>query len=169
MKKLFILTIAITASLLFVQCKKTEILTEEVIVSTEKSLTGNVLEGSNWEVLSVVSVPKNVNISFTVKHPKMNFYNDYIEMKLGRDICSKHYLFATDNITVDFASCTISNPNHQSLSDLMEGDFQYIISDNGNEMILKNNSETEITLRRVAQLGTSTPVSTSMSINTTVQ
>jgi len=167
MKKLFILTIAITASLLFVQCKKTEVLTEEV-VSTEKSL-GNVLAGSNWEVLSVVSAPKNVNISFTVKHPKMNFYNDYIEMKLGRDICSKHYLFATDNITVDFANCTITNPNHQSLSDLLEGEFQYIISDNGNEMILKNNSETEITLRRVAQLGTSTPVSTSMSINTTVQ
>ncbi len=168
MKKLFILTVAISSSLLFVQCKKTEVLTEEII-STEKSLTGNILEGSNWEVLTVVSVPKNVNISFTVKHPKMNFFNDYIEMKLGRDLCSKHYLFATDNITVDFAVCTITNPNHQALSDLLEGDFQYIISDNGNEMILKNNAETEITLRRVAQLGTSTPVSTSMSINTTVQ
>ena len=168
MKKLFILSIAITASLLFVQCKKTEVLTEEII-TTEKSLTGNALEGSNWEVLTVVSVPKNVNISFTVKHPKMNFYNDYIEMKLGRDICSKHYLFATDNITVDFANCTISNPSHQTLSDLLEGNFQYIISDNGNEMILKNNAETEIVLRRVAQLGTTTPVSTSMSINTTVQ
>lgn len=168
MKKLFILTIAITASLLFVQCKKTEVLTEEVIESTEKSL-GNVLAGSNWEVLSVVSVPKNVNISFTVKHPKMNFYNDYIEMKLGRDICSKHYLFATDNITVDFASCAISNPNHQALSDLLEGDFQYIISDNGNEMILKNNSETEITLRRVAQLGTSTTVAANLPSNLNVQ
>ena len=167
MKKLFILTIAITASLLFVQCKKTEVLTEE-IVSTEKSLS-NVLDGSSWEVLTVVSVPKNVNISFTVKHPKMNFFNDYIEMKLGRDICSKHYLMNNDNITVDFASCAITNPNHQSLSDLLEGEFQYIISDSGNEMILKNNSETEITLRRVAQFGTSTPVSTSMSINTTVQ
>jgi len=167
MKKLFILAFAFTASLLFVQCKKSEVLTEEII-STEKSLT-NVLEGSNWEVLSVVSVPKNVNISFTVKHPKMNFFNDYIEMKLGRDICSKHYLFATDNITVDFASCAISNPNHQALSDLFEGDFQYIISDTGNEMILKNNSETEITLRKVSMLGTTTPVSTTISINSTVQ
>ena len=168
MKKLFILAFAITASLLFVQCKKTEVLTEEII-TTEKSLTGNVLEGTNWEVLTVVSVPKNVNISFTVKHPKMNFFNDYIEMKLGRDICSKHYLFATDNITVDFASCTITNPNHQALSDLLEGDFQYIISDNGNEMILKNNAETEIVLRRVAQLGTTTPVAATMPINTIVQ
>ena len=167
MKKLFILAFAITTSLLFVQCKKTEVLTEE-IVSTEKSL-GNVLAGSNWEVLSVVSAPKNVNISFTVKHPKMNFSNDYIEMKLGRDICSKHYLFATDNITVDFASCTISNPNHQALSDLLEGDFQYIISDNGNEMILKNNAETEIILRRVAQLGTTTPVAANLPSNLNVQ
>jgi hypothetical protein len=168
MKKLFILAFALTASLLFVQCKKTEVLTEEII-STEKSLTGNVLEGTNWEVLSVVSVPKNVNISFTVKHPKMNFFNDYIEMKLGRDICNKHYLFATDNITVDFASCAISNPNHQALSDLLEGDFQYIISDNGNEMVLKNNAETEITLRRVSMLGTTTPVATTISINSTIQ
>jgi hypothetical protein len=167
MKKLFILAFAITTSLLFVQCKKSEVLTEEII-TTEKSLT-NVLEGSNWEVLSVVSVPKNVNISFTVKHPKMNFYNDYIEMKLGRDICSKHYLFATDNITVDFANCAISNPNHQQLSDLLEGDFQYIISDNGNEMILKNNAETEITLRRVAQLGTTTPVAANVPSNLNVQ
>jgi hypothetical protein len=90
-------------------------------------------------------------------------------MKLGRDICSKHYLFATDNLSVDFASCSITNANHQALSDLLEGDFQYIISDSGNEMILKNNSETEITLRRVAQLGTTTPVAASMPINTIVQ
>jgi hypothetical protein len=78
-------------------------------------------------------------------------------------------LFATDNITVDFASCTISNPNHQALSDLLEGDFQYIISDNGNEMILKNNSETEITLRKVSMLGTTTPVAATVSISSTVQ
>jgi hypothetical protein len=78
-------------------------------------------------------------------------------------------LFATDNITVDFANCSITNPNHQALSDLLEGDFQYIISDNGNEMILKNNSETEITLRKVSMLGTTTPVSTTISINSTVQ
>ena len=168
MKKLFILAFAITTSLLFVQCKKTEVLTEEII-STEKSLTGNVLEGTNWEVLTVVSVPKNVNISWAVKHPKFTFGNDFIEMKLGRDICSKHYLFATDNITVDFASCTITNPNHQALSDLLEGDFQYIISDNGNEMILKNNAETEITLRRVAQLGTTTPVAANLPSNLNVQ
>jgi hypothetical protein len=51
----------------------------------------------------------------------------------------------------------------------LEGDFQYIISDNGNEMVLKNNSETEITLRRVAQLGTTTPVAATVSISSTVQ
>jgi len=167
MKKLFILSIALTASLLFVQCKKSEILTEEVI-STEKSL-GNQLTGTSWQVISVVSVPKNVNISWTVKHPKFTFGNDFIEMKLGRDVCSKHYLFANDNITVDFASCTITNPNHQQLSDLMEGNFHYIISDSGDEMILKNNAETEIVLRKINQLGTSTPVVSNVPSTLSVQ
>jgi hypothetical protein len=167
MKKLFILSIALTTSLLFVQCKKSEILTEEVI-STEKSL-GNQLNGTSWQVISAVSVPKNVNISWTLKHPKFTFGNDYIEMKLGRDICSKHYFFANDNITVDFASCSITNQNHQQLSELLEGDFQYIISDSGDEMILKNNAETEIVLRKINQLGTSTPVVSNVPSTLSVQ
>jgi hypothetical protein len=167
MKKLFILAFAFTASLLFVQCKKSEVLTEEII-STEKSL-GNQLTGTNWEVISAVSVPKNVNLSWAVKHPKFTFGNDYIEMKLGRDVCSKHYLYGTDNITVDFASCTITNQNHQQLSDLLEGDFQYIISDSGDEMILKNNAETEIVLRKINQLGTTTPVATTVPTVANVQ
>jgi hypothetical protein len=127
------------------------------------------LNGTSWQVISAVSVPKNVNISWTVKHPKFTFGNDFIEMKLGRDVCSKHYLFANDNITVDFASCSITNQNHQQLSDLMEGNFQYIISDSGDEMILKNNAETEIVLRKINQLGTSTPVATTVSTNLSVQ
>ena len=167
MKKLFFLSIALTASLLFVQCKKSEILTEEVI-STEKSL-GNQLNGTSWQVFSAVSVPKNVNLNWTVKHPKFTFGTDYIEMKLGRDLCSKHYMLANDNITVDFASCTITNQNHQQLSDLLEGDFQYIISDSGDEMILKNNSDTEIVLRKVNQLVSSTPVATTVPTNISVQ
>ena len=167
MKNLFILAFALTASLLFVQCKKSEILSEEVI-STEKSL-GNQLNGTSWQVISAVSVPKNVNLNWTVKHPKFTFGTDYIEMKLGRDLCSKHYMLANDNIIVDFASCTITNQNHQQLSDLLEGDFQYIISDSGDEMILKNNSDTEIVLRKVNQLGTSTPVATTVPTNISVQ
>ena len=167
MKKLFILAFALTASLLFVQCKKSEILTEEVI-STEKSL-GNQLNGTSWQVISAVSVPKNVNLNWTVKHPKFTFGTDFIEMKLGRDLCSKHYMLANDNITVDFASCSITNQNHQQLSDLLEGDFQYIISDSGDEMILKNNSDTEIILRKVNQLVTSTPVASTVPTNISVQ
>ena len=163
MKKLFILSFVLTTSLLFVQCKKSEILTEEVI-STEKSLT-NQFNGTSWHVISAVSVPKNVNISWTVKHPKFTFGNDFIEMKLGRNICSKNYLFDSDNITVDAASCRISNLNHQLLSDLLEGDFQYIISDSGDEMILKNNSGTEIVLIKINQLGTSTPVASNVPFN----
>ena len=157
MKTKFFIAAATVMTLFFTSCKKSEILTEEVI-TTEKSLTSNVLEGSNWEVLSVVSVPKNVNISWTVNHPKFTFGSDFIEMKLGRNICSKNYSFDSDNITVDFTSCTITNQNHQLLSDLMEGDFQYIISDSGDEMILKNNLETEVILRKINQLGASTPV-----------
>jgi hypothetical protein len=51
----------------------------------------------------------------------------------------------------------------------MEGNFQYIISDSGDEMILKNNAETEIVLRKINQLGTSTPVATTVSTNLSVQ
>jgi hypothetical protein len=51
----------------------------------------------------------------------------------------------------------------------LEDDFQYIISDSGNEMILKNNAETEITLRKVSMLGTTTPVATSVPTITPVQ
>jgi len=127
------------------------------------------LNGTSWQVISAVSVPKNVNLSWTVKHPKFTFGTDYVEMKLGRDICSKHYMLANDNITVDFASCTITNQNHQQLSDLLEGDFQYIISDSGDEMILKNNSDTEIVLRKVNQLVSSTPVATTVPTNISVQ
>ena len=78
-------------------------------------------------------------------------------------------MLANDNITIDFAACTITNQNHQQLSDLLEGDFQYILSDNGEEMILKNNSETEIVLRKVNQLGTSTPVISNVPTNLSVQ
>ena len=163
MKTKFFLAIATVMTLFFTSCKKSEILTEEVI-STEKSLT-NVLEGSSWEVLSVVSVPKNVSITWTVNHPKFTFANDFIEMKLGRNICRKYYLMNGVSITVDATTRSISNPNHQLLSDLLEGDFQYIISASGDEMILKNNSETEITLRRVAQLGTTTPVAATVPFN----
>jgi hypothetical protein len=78
-------------------------------------------------------------------------------------------LFVNDNITVDFASCAITNQNHQQLSDLMEGNFQYIISDSGDEMILKNNAETEIVLRKINQLGTSTPVISNVPSTLSVQ
>jgi hypothetical protein len=74
-------------------------------------------------------------------------------------------LFTSDNITVEAASCRISNQNHQLLSDLLEGDFQYIISDSGDEMILKNNSGTEIVLVKINQLGTSTPVASNVPFN----
>jgi hypothetical protein len=51
----------------------------------------------------------------------------------------------------------------------MEGNFQYIISDSGDEMILKNNAETEIVLRKINQLGTSTPVISNVPSTLSVQ
>ena len=156
MKKLFILSIAITASLLFVQCKKTEIISEE-FSAIEKSM-GNVLSSTSWEVLSVVSVPKNVAISWSAKTPKLNFFSDFIELKMGRDLCSKQFMLAGDDLIINYANSVVGNQNQQDLADLMEGRFKYLISDNGEEMILKNDLETEITLRRVVQLGTSTVV-----------
>ena len=154
MKKLFLFTIAIISTLTFTSCEKTEILTNE-ITSVEKSI-GNQFNGTSWKVVSVVSVPKNVAINWSTKNPKLNFTNDYIEMNLGRDICSKHYMIGGDDIIINSSSCVVGNTNHQDLADLLEGRFKYLISSNGEEMIIKNDMETEITLQRIAQLSTST-------------
>ena len=90
-------------------------------------------------------------------------------MKFGRDFCNKGYRKIEDNIAVELVSCTIVNQSNQDLTNLLEGEFQYIFSDNGTELILKNNSETEITLRRVAQLGSTTVVNNTMPTNVSVQ
>ncbi len=153
MKKLFILSIAITASLLFVQCKKTEIISEEF--STVEKYTGNILSGTSWEVLSVVSAPENINLTWSIKKPKINFFAEFIELKLGRDLCVKNYELVNDVINIDAANCNISNQNHDILYNLLEEKFTFNISDDGQEMILKNIIGTEVTLRRVIQLGTS--------------
>jgi hypothetical protein len=69
MKKLFILAVAISSSLLFVQCKKTEtLIPQEATITTVKSLSS--LEGTTWTIRSVVSVPRSVNLSWTKKFPK---------------------------------------------------------------------------------------------------
>lgn len=142
------------STLFFTSCEKNEILTNE-ITSVEKSI-GNQLNGSSWKVVSVVSIPKNVAISWTIKNPKLNFHTDYIEMKLGRDNCNKHYMLVGDDLIINYSNCVIGNQNHQDLADLVEGRFKYLISENGEQMILKNDLETEITLQRVTQISTST-------------
>ncbi len=66
MKKLFILAIAISSSLLFVQCKKTEtLIPEKATITTVKSLSS--LESTTWTVRSLVSTPRSVNLSWTKK------------------------------------------------------------------------------------------------------
>ena len=155
MKKLFILAVAITSSLLFVQCKKTEtLLPQEEVITTVKSLSSDLLTGTSWEVVSVVSVPNNVNLSWNVKYPKFTFNSGIVEMKLGRDLCTKEYLSReTKFIVAATGACPISNPNHTTLYNLFDGEFELIFSaTDPNELIIKSFNETVFTLRKINTL-----------------
>ena len=167
MKKLFILAVAISSSLLFVQCKKTETLVpQEEVVTTVKSLTSDLLTGTSWEVVSVVSVPNNISLSWNVKYPKFTFNSGIVEMKLGRDLCTKEYLCReTKFIVAATGACPISNPNHTTLYNLFEGEFQLIFSPTDpNELIIKSYYETVVTLRKINTLST-TGNSSELSVN----
>ena len=158
MKKLFILAVAITSSLLFVQCKKTEtLLPQEEVVTTVKSLSSDLLTGTSWEVASVISVPNAVNLSWNVKYPKFTFNGGIVEMKLGKDLCTKEYLSReTKFIVAATGACPISNPNHTTLYNLFEGEFELIFSaTDPNELIIKSFNETVLTLRKINTLTTS--------------
>lgn len=163
MKKFFLLTLALISSLLFVQCKKSELLTEEII-STEKSMTPNQLDGTTWEVLSVVSGPSNVNINWTIKHPKFSFSDGNVEMQLGRDNCSKEYLLKNTKFVVAYSYiCSITNPNHITLNNLFAGEFWLVQSNvDPNIILVKSVDDTMITLRRVNTLTPTTNIVTSV-------
>jgi len=156
MKKLFILSFAVASSLFFVQCKKSEILTEEVI-STEKSLTTDVLNGTSWEVLSIYSESNAVDLRWEVKYPKLSFNNGIVDLKLGRDFCSKEYLNSENKLDVStIASCSISNPGHLDLYNLFEGQFELSYSlENADELFVKSLSGTVLKLRKINSLSTS--------------
>jgi hypothetical protein len=155
MKKLFILSFALTASLLFVQCKKSEILTEEVI-STEKSLTTDVLNGTSWEILSIDSEPNALSLSWDIKYPKFSFNNGIVDMKLGQDLCSKEYLNTDNKLEITTTStCSISNPNHIDLYNLFDGEFEIKYSlHNSDEIFFKSANGTVLKLRKVTGLST---------------
>ena len=163
MKKLFILSFAVVSSLLFVQCKKTEILTEEV-VSTVKSQ--NSLEGT-WAVRSLVSESRSLNLSWTKKFPKLVFSADMIELKLGRDLCDKQYSFDNNILTVNpLSSCTISNNDHVTLNDMFNGEFTCTFSSETPDLLsIKNGDGTEIVLTRINQLGSTTAEQSGFSID----
>ncbi len=158
MKKLFILSFALIASLLFVQCKKSEILTEEVI-STEKSLTPDVLNGTSWNVLAIDSDPNSVDINWISRQPKFTFNNGIIEMTLGLDFCSKQYLTIIDKVIVTtISTCSITNPNHVQLYNLFDGAFIFRSSvDNPEILYLKSIDGTILTLRKINNLSTTDP------------
>jgi hypothetical protein len=166
MKKLFILAIAISSSLLFVQCKKTEnLLPHEATITTVKSLSS--LEGTTWTVRSVVSAPRSVNLSWTKKFPKLIFSADMIELKLGQDLCDKQYSFDNNLLTVNpLSSCTITNNNNVTLNDMFNGEFTCTFSSEFPDLLsIKSNDGTEITLVRVNQFGSTTAEPTGILVN----
>ena len=166
MKKLFILTVAITSSLLFVQCKKTEnLIPQEEVVTIVKSLSS--LVGTTWTVRSVVSAPRSVNLSWTKKFPKMVFSADMIELKMGQDLCDKQYSFDNNLLTVNpLSSCTITNDDHVTLNDMFNGEFTCTFSSEFPDVLnIKNDDGTELTLIRVNQFGSTVAESTGLQVN----
>ena len=165
MKKLFILAVAITSSLLFVQCKKTETLVpQEATITTVKSLSS--LEGT-WTVRSVVSVPRSVNLSWTKKFPKMTFSADMIELKMGLDLCDKQYSFDNNLLTVNpLSSCSLVNNDNVTLNDMFNGEFTCTFSSDFPDLLsIKSNDGTEITLLRVNQFGSTIAEPTGIQVN----
>jgi hypothetical protein len=165
MKKLFILALAITSSLLFVQCKKTETLVpQEATITTVKSLSS--LEGT-WTVRSVVSVPRSVNLSWTKKFPKMTFSADMIELKMGLDLCDKQYSFDNNLLTVNpLSSCSLVNNDNVTLNDMFNGEFTCTFSSDIPDLLsIKSDDGTEITLLRVNQFGSTTATPTGIQVN----
>ena len=165
MKKLFILALAITSSLLFVQCKKTETLVpQEEVVTTVKSLSS--LEGT-WTVRSVVSVPRSVNLSWTKKFPKMIFSADMIELKIGLDLCDKQYSFDKNLLTVNpLSSCSLVKNDNVTLNDMFNGEFTCTFSSDFPDLLsIKSDDGTEITLLRVNQFGSTIAEPTGIQVN----
>ena len=160
MKNLFVISIALITSLLFVQCKKTEILPTEVI-GTEKSLTDDVLNGTSWEVLSIDSDPNSVELSWSSRYPKFTFNNGIVEMTLGQNTCSKQYVNDDNKLEIITTStCYIANHNNVSLYNLFNGAFEIRSShSNPNELFVKSLSGTILVLRKTNTLSTA-PVST---------
>lgn len=157
MKKLFILAIAISSSLLFVQCKKTETLVPfEETITTVKSLSSDLLTGTSWEVVSVVSAPGGISLNWNLEYPKFSFTSGIVEMMLGSDLCSKEYLCMNNKfIVAEIASCPISNPDHVTLYNLFDGEFELIFSPTDpNRLIIESYYDTVITLRKINTLFT---------------
>ena len=166
MKKLFILAVAISSSLLFVQCKKTETLfPQETVVTSVKSLSS--LEGTIWTVRSVVSTVRSVNLSWSKKFPKLVFSADMIELKMGHDLCDKQYTFDNNHLTVNpLSTCSITNNDHVTLNDMFNGEFTCTFSSEFPDVLtIKNDDGTEILLTRLNQFGSTTAEPTGMQVN----
>lgn len=153
MKKLFLLSLAIATSLTFTQCKKSEVLTAEVI-QTQKSM--NSLEGTTWSVISIKSSVRSVDINWTKKFPKFVFLQNTIQLKLGRDLCDKQYELDNNTLTVSaLSTCVFTSSDHSTLSDMFDGNFELNYSvDYPSLLTIKNSDGTEITLTQVTSNST---------------
>jgi hypothetical protein len=141
--KLFLLLTLIFVTL-FTSCKKTELFPE--------TLKSNQLVGTTWEVLSVDS--DSIHLSWSTKYPKITFNGNHLEMKLGRDICSKDYINTSNKMVVyTTGTCPISNVNHNQLHTLFDGEFMLENSpSNPNEIYIKSMTDVVFVLRRINSL-----------------
>ena len=163
MKKLFILALAISSSLLFVQCKKTEtLIPEDVTFTTVKSLSSDQLNGTSWEVLSLVSEPTALDLNWDIKYPKLSFNNGTVEMKLGLNSYQKDYLNTDNKLNVTSTSTySITNPNQALLYNHFEGEFEISYSlENADILFVKSVQGTVIKLRKLNIIATSANTST---------
>lgn len=141
MKTKLFLALTLFIVTLFTSCKKTEIFPE--------TLKSNQLIGTTWEVLSVDS--DSIHLSWNTKHPKITFSNNSLEMKMGRDVCSKDYINTSNKMVVyTNGTCPISNVNHSQLHSLFDGEFMLEHSPgNPNEIYIKSMNEVVFVLRKI--------------------
>ena len=144
MKTKLFLALTLILVTLFTSCKKTELFPE--------TLKSNQLIGTTWEVLSVDS--DSIHLSWSNKYPKITFNGNSLEMKLGRDICSKDYTNTSNKMVVyTNGTCPISNVGHSQLHSLFDGEFMLEHSpSNPDEIYIKSMTDVVFVLRRINSL-----------------
>jgi hypothetical protein len=86
---------------------------------------------------------------------------------MGHDLCDKQYSFDNNLLTVNaLSSCSLINNDNVTLNDMFNGEFTCTFSvDNPDLMSIKNDDDTEITLARVNQFGSTIAEPTGILVN----